>query len=237
MKEKKMSKHKYLTIITARGGSKGIPGKNIIPLNGKPLIVYSIEAFLNSGMDGDCYVTTDCKDIADISRAAGAKIIERPAEIAQDGSSSASAVNHVIETLREKGNFDYTDFILLQPTSPQRNGNDIRRAVELYQGRECGSVVSMTSVDTHPFKTFKMKDENQVEPLFGNEYLAMPRQNLPKILKQNGAIYIVSIDTFAKNQNFCQEPVVPYIMDAERSVDIDTPLDLKVVEYIMSKAG
>ncbi len=230
--------NKYLPIITARGGSKGLKNKNILDLSGKPLIAYTIESFLKSNIGGDCYVTTDNLDIANISKKYGAKIVDRPDEISQDFSSSAEAVIHLINDLKNKNIFNYTHFILLQPTSPLRTAHDINRAVEMYEKNNSGSVVSMTEPHTHPYKHFILQDDWLVKPLFGDEFLAAPRQILPKILSQNGAIYVVEIETFLKNQLFCQPPVIPYIMPPESSVDIDTEIDLKMAEFILnSKLG
>lgn len=230
-----MTERRYLSIITARGGSKGIPAKNIVPLNGKPLIAYTIEAFKNSSIPGHCYVTTDSKEISAISESYGAKVIYRPADISGDEASSASAVLHVIETLKEKGEFDYTDIILLQPTSPLRSAHHIDEAKALYESGEYGSVVSMTNVDSHPYKYFMLESDGLAKPLYSDEHLATPRQSLPKVIKQNGAIYIVSIEKFMKSQNFCQSPTMPYLMDEEDSVDIDKPFDLEMASFLMSR--
>ena len=230
-----MAQKRYLPIITARGGSKGIPGKNIAPLNGKPMIVYTIEAFQKSSLPGDCYVSTDSADIADVSERYGAKVIYRPADISGDDASSASAVFHVIDTLKQQGSFNFTDFILLQPTSPLRQGRHIDEAVKLYEGGEYGSVVSMTGVHSHPYKYFTIEQNGLAKPLYSDEHLATPRQSLPKVIKQNGAIYIVSIDSFSRSKNFCEAPTMPYLMDEEASVDIDTPLDLEMVSFLMSR--
>ena len=229
-----LQSHKYLPIITARGGSKGIIGKNIADLNGKPLIVYTIESFKKSNVGGDCFVTTDCEKIAAISEQAGAKIIYRPPEISGDSASSASAVIHVIDTLKSSGACNYTDFILLQPTSPLRSAKDIDNAIALYETGKGNSVVSMAEVESHPYKYFKAVG-NSVEPLFGQEYLAMPRQQLPKVLKQNGAIYIGSIERFLEKEDFCSPPTIPYIMGPESSIDIDTLLDLELTKLILSR--
>lgn len=229
-----MAAHNYLPIITARGGSKGLPGKNIIDLAGKPLIAYTIEAYKKSSLDGECFVSTDSNEIAAISEKYGARVIKRPDEISGDAASSADAVQHAIETLKSSSVFSYTDILLLQPTSPLRDGDDIDSAIGLYEQGKAGSVVSMTAAESHPYKYFKQLDDGSTEPLFGMEYLALPRQELPKVLKQNGAIYIVSIGKFQKSRNFCEAPTVPYIMDTKRSVDIDTMIDLDLVKIILS---
>lgn len=212
-----------------------MPGKNILSLKSKPLIAYTIESFLNSGLPGDCYVSTDNEEISKVANQYGAKVIERPSELSTDTASSASAIIHAVEELKKK-NLAFTDFILLQPTSPLRNGHDIAKSVRLYEEKGgVGSVVSMTLVDTHPYKCFKKDNNGNAVPLFGEEYLAMPRQNLPNVLQQNGAIYITAIDDFLKNEVFCASPVTPYIMDAEKSIDIDTKLDLQIAEALLSQ--
>ncbi|PZP55562.1 MAG: acylneuraminate cytidylyltransferase family protein [Micavibrio aeruginosavorus] len=229
-----MGKRNYLPIITARGGSKGLAGKNILPLNGKPLIAYTIEAFYQSGLPGDCYVSTDSAEISEIAIQCGAQVIKRPTELSTDTASSASAIIHAVEELKKKGEFLFTDFILLQPTSPLRNATDIYNAVGLYEKKNGqGSVVSMTPVETHPYKCFLENEDGNVSPLFGEQFLAMPRQGLPNILKQNGAIYITNLDTFLRDEVFCASPVTPYLMDKNTSIDIDAKLDMDMAEFLL----
>jgi len=118
-------------IITARGGSKGIPGKNIIEVNGKPLIAYTIEAALNCSMIGECYVTTDDNEIKRVGLRYGAEIIDRPSAFATDDASSQDAVSHALDQLSTRGKTpEY--FALLQPTSPLRTSTHITQCIELF---------------------------------------------------------------------------------------------------------
>ena len=221
---------KILAIIPARGGSKGVPGKNIKPLNAKPLICYTIEAALKSEYLRQVFVSTDDAMIAEISRDWGADIIKRPDELARDESPTIDAIIHVIDAL--KNDFTPDIIVLLQATSPLRNVNDINAAIELFINSECDSVISMCKVEHSPYWCFRF-DNNDFKPLFGDKYLRMRRQDLPDVYRPNGAIYITSLINLYKNKGFYCDNIVPYIMPAERSIDIDTVIDFMLAEQFL----
>jgi len=222
---------KTVAIIPARGGSKGIPKKNIQLLAGKPLIGYTIEAALRSEYVGRVLVSTEDKEIAEVARNDGAEVVKRPEELAKDDTSTVDVVLQVIQNLREQG-YEYDTIALLQPTSPLRTTQDIDRALELFLNNECESVISVSESRHPPYWAFKV-DAHYLKPLFNQGYSEMRRQDLPKTYFPNGAIYIVKTKKFEECASFCLPQTIPYIMPAETSVDIDTRADLMFVETLL----
>ncbi len=227
-----MNEHKILAIIPARGGSKGLIGKNIKPLNGKPLICHTIGDALKSKFLHRVFVSTDAPSIANISKNCGAKIIDRPAELARDESPTIDAIFHAIDTIKDVSDHDI--IILLQCTSPLRNAADIDMALEIFMKNDCDSAISMCKVEHSPYWCFKY-DDDKLMPLFGNEYLKMRRQDLPDVYRPNGAIYITTVENLYKNNGFDCDKIIPYIMPSERSIDIDEEIDFKIAELLIQK--
>jgi CMP-N-acetylneuraminic acid synthetase len=228
-------KPKIVAIIPARGGSRGIPSKNIKRLFGEPLIAWTIKQAKKSGYLDEIIVSTEDEEIAEISRKYGAEIIKRPEELAKDESPTIDAVFHVLEILRTE-NYNSNIVVLLQPTSPLRTAKDIDNAIELFLNSNYESVVSVCEIEHPPYWSFKIKGE-YLEPLFGNEYLKMRRQDLHKTYMPNGAIYISTPQILYKYRSFYCEKTIPYIMPAERSIDIDTEIDFMLAELLMRKYG
>ena len=218
-------------IITARGGSKGIPKKNLANLSGKPLLFYTIEVAKQSLCFSRIILSSDDQEILDYGQAMGIMTLSRPKELAKDASTSEDVVLHVLNELEEQGLF-YNYFMLLQPTSPLRCIQDIQRAISIYCGGDFCSLSSVTLAEHSPYKMFQL-DEESFKPLFGEHYLTMPRQKLPQVYRVNGAIYIENVREFKRTKSFFNSPMKHYIMPFERSVDIDNPMDLKIAEYLM----
>lgn len=228
-----MYEHKIYAIIPARGGSKGLIGKNIKPLNGKPLICYTIVESLKSKLLCRVFVSTDSPSIAKISKNCGAEIIDRPEEFARDESPTIDTIFHAIGAIKDVSDEDI--IILLQPTSPLRNATDIDVALEIFMKTDCDSVISMCKVEHSPYWCFKY-DGDKLKPLFENKYLMMRRQELPDVYRPNGAIYISTVKNLFKNNGFDCDKMVPYIMSPERSIDIDEEIDFKFAELVIQKA-
>lgn len=218
-------------IITARGGSKGIPRKNIRLVNGKPLIAYTIEAALNCPLVDRCYVTTEDREIMEVCQKWGADIIERPSHLAEDNSLSSDVVVHALQELAVEKLPEY--FVLLQPTSPLRTAAHLEKCLRGYleAGVSCG--VSVTPAEHHPWKML-IRDGENIRPLKDIQSLEMPRQQLPEALRINGAIYVMPSKLFLENQTFFIEPAYFYTMDAQSSIDIDTETDLKIFEHLLA---
>jgi CMP-N-acetylneuraminic acid synthetase len=228
-----MSK-KIISIIPARGGSKGLPRKNIAILNGKPLITYSIESALRSRLISRVIVSTEDTEIAEISKRYGSEVIVRPNDLAQDDSPTISVIINALHMLEKEG-YSPNIVILLQPTTPLRSCQDIDAAIELFMTKDCQSVVSVSEIEHSPYWSFDVKNR-YLKPLFDKKYLRMRRQDLPKIYLPNGALFISRPDTLCRTKSFYSTKTLPYIMPRERSIDIDDEMDLLQVEYLLKRS-
>jgi len=225
---------KILAIIPARGGSKGIPRKNIRLLAGKPLIAYSIETALKSRYIDKVVVSTDDEEIAEIAKKYGAQVIKRPGKLARDKSPTLDTIKHVLETLEKNENYIPNIIILLQPTSPLRSTEDINNAIELFLNEDCESVVGVCE-NVNLYWSFRVED-GHMKPIFGKKYLKMRRQDLPRIYAPNGAIFVSTPQILNIYGGFYCDKTVPYVMPPERSVDIDNEEDFILAEILMSGA-
>jgi len=223
---------KVLAIIPARGGSKGLPRKNILDLNDKPLITWTIEASLNSKYINKTIVSSDDDEILEISKKYGAEILKRPDEFATDISSSEAVVHHVIENTNEIYNY----IILLQPTSPLRNTLDIDNALKELFSTDATALISVCEYDNKILKAFKENEFGYIEGISNNTYPFMRRQDLPQTYMSNGAIYIIKVDKFLKNNSFFTDKTISFVMDDIKSLDIDTQVDLKKVETYINES-
>jgi CMP-N-acetylneuraminic acid synthetase len=219
---------KFAYLIPARGGSKGIPSKNIIDLNGKPLIKWTIDALYGIADKEDIYVSTDCDKIKKVVQNLRATIIDRPASISQDSSLSIEVVNHFLETI----NTSYENIVFLQPTSPLRRKEDIEKAKEIFIETKSSSLISINESIEIPQKSFIIK-KNKLKGLINNEYPFLPRQQLESTFKSNGAIYIINVPKYLKKSSFYLEPCSPYLMDNERSRDVDDMSDLEYCRRVL----
>ncbi|MCH7826988.1 MAG: acylneuraminate cytidylyltransferase family protein [Bacteroidetes bacterium] len=226
-----------IAIIPARGGSKGLPGKNIMELNGKPLIAYTIETALNSKQIDRIILSTDDEAIADICRNTGVEIpFMRPKELAQDNSLAKDTYIYTIERLNNEFNCNYSEFIVLQPTSPLRTAADINKAIELFRKRQADSVISVCEFN-HPIQWAKKIDNEGKLLNFFNKDLNenLNRQELPTAFIPNGAIFILKYDLLKKKYSYYSNKTYAYKMKLENSIDIDTQLDFEFAEFLMRK--
>jgi CMP-N,N'-diacetyllegionaminic acid synthase len=226
---------KILAVITARGGSKGLPGKNTKALVGRPLINYSIAAArAASGIDR-IIVSTDATDIADIARLAGAEVpFMRPAELATDETPTIPVLTHVLEWLAEHESYAPDYLLLLQPTSPLRTAADIEAAITIATDKNADGVVSVSEPSTHPFLTKRLADDGHLVEAFPQDPPITRRQDLPTFYALNGAIYLIRADVLLKKHTFYTEKTFPYIMPIERSWDIDTENDFLHCERLLA---
>ena len=225
-----MQKKTYTAIITARGGSKGLPRKNVLDLAGKPMIAHTITAALDSQCFEHVVVTTDCPEIKEVSLTWGAEVIDRPEELATDSASSLDVVSHVLlEFVRQ--NKETTHFVLLQPTSPLRSASHINYAVEYFESSNANSLVSVKMAE-HPIQKHLFLRSGYAVPASEWGDLTKPRQCLEKAYLINGAIYISPCFEFLNSRNLFVKPLTMYEMDFKSSLDIDTYSDLeKAREY------
>jgi CMP-N-acetylneuraminic acid synthetase len=221
---------KTLALIPARGGSKGIPRKNIKPMAGKPLIAWTIEAALNAQLVDAVVVSTDDAEIAEISRQWKAQIpFMRPPELAQDDTPGIDPVLHALDKLP-----GYDAVLLLQPTSPLRTAADIDACIRLAHSKQAPSVVSVCEPEQHPYWMYKMDPELGLASLIDVPAFYR-RQDLPAVYALNGALYYAHADWLRAHRSFEAENTVGYVMPRERSVDIDTLLDWKIAELLITE--
>lgn len=229
-----MASSKLSAIITARGGSKRIPGKNVRILCGKPLIAFSIEVALGCKEVDHCYVSTDDDGIASISENLGAEVIARPPELASDIASSYDTVLHALDEIRrDTGSFPEA-FVLLQPTSPLRTAASLAKCIAGWKEEGASSAVSLTLAEHHPYKSFIVRN-GMFLPMIDFSTLNTPTQQLPPAYRTNGAIYLVKTSLFLSKKTFFPFPMYPFIMPFEESVDIDTELDFFLAEALMKE--
>ncbi|MDP1510222.1 acylneuraminate cytidylyltransferase family protein [Paenibacillus sp. CMAA1739] len=232
-----MGNYKCLAVIPARGGSKGLPGKNIRLLHDKPLIQYSIEAALNSGCVDEVAVTTDSEDIARVSSQAGAAVpFIRPAQLATDVAKSIDVLKHAVEFYEQTRNQYFDVIMLLQPTSPLRNALDIKEAYTLFLNHQADSLQSVTLSGVQPYLLREM-DNGKLMSYLKDEKKHLRRQDLKELYALNGAIYIVKRDLLMNSDTLVGPHNCGYVMPRERSVDIDDEFDLKMAEFFWSESN
>lgn len=228
---------KLLAVIPAREGSKGIRNKNIVLLCGKPLIYYTIKCALDSKVFEKVIVSTDSEKIAEISKKYGAEVpFLRPKELATDQAKGIDVLIHAMEWIER--NFKKFDAVMyLQPTSPLRTVEDIKLSLEIFQRKNANSVVSVTEVDHHPYWSNTIPPDGKMDNFIRPEYRNRNRQELPKFYRLNGAIFLAKWDYIKKTKDWFAENSYAYIMPRERSIDIDSEVDLVLAEYFLKKRG
>jgi len=221
---------KVLAIIPARGGSKGIPRKNIVPLCGKPLIAWTIEAANTSAYIDRVILSSEDPEIIDVARQWGCEApFVRPAELSADTTPGIDPVLHALATLPEK----YEYVVLLQPTSPLRNPFDIDGAIEKAVNGGHPACVSVTSANKGPQWMFYVNSDEHLVPFMDSSQVAANRQELTSLYLPNGAVYVANVDWLIKSRSFYSPETAAYVMPEDRSVDIDSSLDLRFCEFLM----
>ena len=221
-----------IAIIPARGGSKGLPGKNIKLLKGKPLIAYTIECALQSDKISHVVVSTDDPEIAKVGVEFGAEVpFLRPAYLASDSAKAIDNYIYTISKLSEIYNQTIDEFMVLQPTSPLRTTDDINDAISLFYNKNADSVISYTA-EQHPVYWHKyITDDGKLTNIFNDTI--ENRQVLRKSYYPNGAIYIFKTEIINKGLYYTDNTFA-YVMPRNRSVDIDYLDDFLYVDYLMS---
>ncbi len=224
-----------IAIIPARGGSKGLPGKNIKPMNGKPLIAYTIEAAIKSKNIDRVIVSTDDEEIAKVSQQFGGEIpFMRPAELATDTAGSIDVFKYTLERLESDEGIVLNNFVVLQPTSPLRTAQHIDEAITLFFEKKANAVVSYCR-EAHPIFWHKYLAENgKLENIFNGDYYGKGRQEIRTTYYPNGAIYVFNKEYIFNNDDYSVD-CYPYIMDRMFSIDIDTIDDFRYAEFLMKQ--
>ena len=221
-----------VAIIPARGGSKGIPRKNIRLLNGRPLIYYAIQEAKKSKYLGRLIVSTEDNEIAEAAKKYGAEVVERPVELAQDDTPSILVYQQVIGYLKDSENLSPDVIVILQPTSSCRIVADIDGAIEKYLGVDCDTVVSVCEAEHLPQWMYTLDGDRLSPVIEGGERVTI-RQDAPKTYRLNGAVYVIHRDVVMVQNRIIGNDTRPFVMPLERSVDIDTCLDFKLAEVLM----
>ncbi len=223
-----------LAVIPARGGSKRLPNKNIRPLQGKPLIGWTIEAAQKSNIIDRTIVSTDSDEIARISKSFNVDIpFQRPAHLATDEAQTSDVLLHVLDFLKDSGEvYDY--LTVLQPTSPLRTAKHIDDALMLMHRRNAIGIVSVCPVD-HPTEWCNTLPPNgSMDRFIDKNVLGARSQDLPERYRINGAIYAVDVHCFSQQQTLLlSNDMTSFIMKREDSIDIDTEYDFTLVEYLI----
>lgn len=223
-----MTEREVVAVVPARGGSVGLPGKNLAPFLGRSLIAHTLTVAANAKSVSRVIATTDDPRITDEARATGSEVVTLPAEL-------AGPTNRVIEavlfTLNQLELSDETVVALLQPSSPLRTAADIEECCELYSAHEdVKSVVQMvTAVDHHPWKSCLLVD-GQLVPVHEWSDLEAPRRGLPQLMRPTGGVYTVSAGDLRAHERFFIPEILPQIVPAERAIDVDTLDDLHLAE-------
>jgi CMP-N,N'-diacetyllegionaminic acid synthase len=224
-----------LGIIPARGGSKGVPKKNIKPINDIPLIHYSLVRGLESRLITDLYLSTDSDEIiSTCSSFEDLKIHKRPSEFAQDFSPTSDAVRHLLKIAEKENQIKYDFIILLQPTSPIRLKGEIDLALNQMYQSNCNSLISVcANEDVHPARMYEIKDD-QLSTLIANSETKR-RQELEKVYFRDGCFYIVRRDSFIETTNLMVKPSSPFVRDSSLLLNIDSMRDLLIAEVLIKE--
>lgn len=228
---------KYLAIVTARSGSKRLPGKNVRDLCGKPLFVWSVLAALQCARVARIIVSTDSPEYQRIAIAAGADCpwLRDPA-LAVDTASSADVVRDVLDKLCDEVH-GYRALVLLQPTSPLRTAADINGALELYEARDAPAVISVSEVECPPAWMGQLPENLEMDEFLPTQFRNLRSQDLGDWYRLNGAIYVIGIDDFRREHGFKPSGALAYVMPRDRSIDVDTAFDFELAEFLMSRRG
>jgi len=224
-----MKPHSVIALIPARGGSKGIPGKNVFPLAGKPLIVHTIEQAIRSSKISSTIVSTDDQAIAETSRKAGASVIWRPSDISGDTATSESALIHAVQTLQNEQGALPDLIVFLQCTSPLRKTDDIDRAIDTLLASGADSLLSVS-----PSHRFLWSETNGEAHSINYDFRARPRrQDMQPQYAENGSIYVFRPRNLLASGNRLSGKIVLYKMDEDGAIDIDSLLDMKLAEMLL----
>lgn len=229
--------HKVLGLIPARAGSKGIPDKNIVPLGGKPLICWTLDAARESCICERIIVSTDSQKIANVAKNHGAEVpFLRPRQFSTDSATTVSVARHCLNWLCEHEMYSPEYLLVLQPTSPFRTAQDIINAFSLLDQEKADAVVSVCLANPHPCISMQITPEGYLKSLLPSTIRYTRRQDMPVAYALNGAVYFIRVSTLLEQKTFLPQQTRAYIMPQERSLDIDSPWDLYLSQLILEGA-
>lgn len=227
---------RVLGVIPARGGSKGVPHKNVRLLGDKPLIAWTIDASSVSNRLTRTIVSTDDEEISAVARALGGDVpFLRPSELATDSAAAISVIQHAVESVESEGDDCYEAVVMLQPTTPYRTADDIDAALEILEKTGCDSVISVVDVGGHhPARMKYIEDDRLIDPPFCEEKENQPRQELRSMFIRNGAIYATRRDVLMAG-SFKGCDCRAWRMKETHSVNIDTLVDFYFAEMLLKE--
>ena len=218
---------KVLAVVPARGGSKAIPAKNIHPIDGKPLLMYTIEEARRAGRLDRIVVSTDAETIATVARAAGARVIMRPAALATDEAPTELALLHALDTLKAEDGYEPDAVMTLEPTSPLRSAALIDRCVEAMVAHDADSVLTVTETR----ECFGTIVDGRFEYLIKNQ--PRRRQDRAPLYRESSTVYLTRVSTLRSRRSVLGERLFPVVVDPAEAIDINSPVDLAVAEAMM----
>lgn len=227
-----INNRKVVAIIPARGGSKGIPGKNLYKVHGKSLVELAVELAKSHHEIDEVYVSTDCEDIYSLSRKLGVSTPTlRPKHLATDESKTSDVIRNLVET----GILKKEDILLLlQPTSPLRSRENLFDVVEAFSKEKPSAVVSVCEVsEPHPYKVQTI--ENGFLSSFMGSNSSVPRQSLPSVYRLNGAFYLINVSSVLEEDTFVPKRSLPYLMEEINSINLDSKMDLLLLDTIIKE--
>ena len=227
--------YSVVALITARGGSKGLPRKNIRLLLSKPLIAWTIEEAKKCRLIDRVIVSTEDEKISNTARKYGGEVpFIRPKGLAQDRTEMVDVIIHALDWLKTSG-YQHDLFVLLQPTSPLRTAEDIEGAIKLFFSKKANAVVSVCEAERHPYLANTLPKDDCMKNFLRADIMDKNRQELPKYYRLNGAIYLADCGYFRRYKSFYGKNSYAYIMPQDRSADIDSEIDLRWAEYLLKK--
>ncbi|MFK7825076.1 MAG: acylneuraminate cytidylyltransferase family protein [Oligoflexales bacterium] len=229
--------HNILGVIPARGGSKGIPDKNIYPLCGKPLIAYTIESAKKSKLFSDLIVSTDSEQIAEIASKWGIDIpFIRPSQFATDTAHAVDVMKHALYEMEGQSGKTYEFIAMLQPTTPLKDVEDIDACLKKIIETGCDSVVSLVDVGAnHPARMYTVNKKEQLVSIFDEGVAMKPRQELPPVYIRSGAVYVTKRNILLEHNSLIGKDCRAYIVPQSRSVNIDEYQDIVLAEYYVNE--
>jgi N-acylneuraminate cytidylyltransferase len=222
-----------LAVVPARAGSRGLPGKNLAEVGGRSLVERAVLAARGAGIE-QVVVTTDGADIATAAAALGAVVVDRPAALATATSRTVDAVLHALDTL---GTGDDVPVVLLQPTSPLRTAADVAATLERWQRGDVRTALTVCEPAHHPLKELLLDGSGAARPVGSWADLESPRQDLPRAVRINGAVYVATAGTLRAGHRVVVEPLGVVPMPVERSLDVDGPDDLAAARRYAEEHG
>lgn len=230
---------KSLCLIPAKGNSIRLPRKNVLPLDGKPMINRVIEKAISSSLFDEVAVSTEDKEIADLSRKAGASVpFIRPEELSKDPATLVDVILHALEHYQKEG-VAFDKVCVLLPTTPFLSIQDIQFANELFDNNPGYTVFSVSPSESPPFNSWIIQENNGVKelaPCFpDSKYKFTKSTECPTTYRSNGAVLITGVLNFLENKTYREDPMMPYVMPADRSIDIDTPLEYQFSKFLIEE--